>query len=417
VNPHAAERRSNFPDRAALLNVKSHWLAARNANDKFARHGTFEDADRVFQALQHLVTAARPFIKPGEAVRAQEALKAIDAKLMKFGEQLDDTPASRRQTPITINSLVGDFDILQDLIHRAMMDAFDHGDEGTSADPDLWINEGFEQLRHSDPGQHVAIPNQAPYSAFSEVGVDLKSMSYIAHGKFGAAYDIGGERVAKFTTDLGEATTSAFVRDHGPLTYTWTIHHVFELTELEREAFLQWAVTVPDIDRKKTLHLIIGEKLIPLQESERLLTKQVYRWLKDVFKVKNSAELTPALAAKLLKTIDDAPADVLGPPIENGQEWKAIMRWYIAALSELQQIGVGFRDYHSKNVMKAPGGGHKLIDLGLSSSPVGDLEPLSSSPVKESRWHRDGELWTNGRQWIASNPIEEWSKDHKEIRG
>src|SRR4029077_624782 len=116
------------------------------------------------------------------------------------------------------------------------------------------------------------------------------------------------------------------------------------------------------------MFLITGERLIPCPD--RPIVKAVYRWIKGNLGIKNSMDMTAEkydACLSILKSAHKRQAHVPGTH-HSVAEWGPIAQFYFLALRELAVYGVGFRDFHSANVMMNPGGGRKLIDLGLSSS-------------------------------------------------
>lgn len=236
----------------------------------------------------------------------------------------------------------------------------------------------FEILPQASPDTFTSDALDVPYRQFQAIGVDLKSMSFLGNGQYGAVFDIGDGRIVKLTTDTKEADVSAYVKTLG-LRYVWRIDHVYELTQPQVDAIYHWRKDMQTF-APKHLNAIVGERLNLF--TDKLNYKVASRWLSKTVGIAGSQSLNAGLYQRLRGFLDtfERRGEVSGwvpPDPKEGSAWVQYARFIVEALWELNQHDVAFADFHKNNVMYR-GNDMVLVDIGLSRSPrKGELELLA----------------------------------------
>ena len=171
----------------------------------------------------------------------------------------------------------------------------------------------------------------------------------LGEGKFGAAYDIGGGKIMKITTDKNEAFASSLVAGKNVMG-VWKVDSVWNYKP------------------EKDVFVIIGEKL----EMKEKKAWDAIELLGDAFEMNSEEEGIKAHIAKqqAYSSFYYKDKDLAGIMIGLGGD-KAAMDLAFG-MNALINMGIIFNDLHPGNVAWK-GNKPKIIDLGQSQSGYGKI--------------------------------------------
>jgi hypothetical protein len=211
--------------------------------------------------------------------------------------------------------------------------------------------------------------------ALIDEGIDPLTMAHLGTGTRGAVFDIGAERVAKFTTDQDEAEVSRYLAGR-EMRYIWPIRSVLAMSQPQASELISMR---PELKKfvGKPMWLVVGRRLDAVPDQDQMLA--AIRWLK-ARGVRGSLGLAPLRAAALRTELDRIEkTGETGDPALLAGAWVGYARFVLDAYYELRRAGIGFHDLHAGNVRQGPRG-PLLIDLGYSSPPVEDpIPPLEAA--------------------------------------
>jgi hypothetical protein len=239
-------------------------------------------------------------------------------------------------------------------------------DEAVSRDD----HRGFARLSEIvEPRTSKVRPVLSAVNQFLRVGVNVKTMQLLGKGTKGYTFDVGAERVAKFTTDPKEAAVSNYAKG---LTwrYVWRVYGVYLLKPaqvLEACRYHPEMVFKPKFD----VWLIVGEKLFPV--SNRKAWLRAFRWIKVNHGIRGTRNLNQSIFDGMMLRIErmrQSPDNL--PPV---QPWLDYAAFILRALMEMKSQGIEFHDTHVGNIGMSPVG-PKFFDLGYSTAPSGSRIPV-----------------------------------------
>jgi cytidyltransferase-like protein len=180
-------------------------------------------------------------------------------------------------------------------------------------------------------------------------GIDISKLKFIAAGGMGAAYDMGGGKVLKITSDPSEAVTAQAIKGKN-LEHIYRVYDVFRFKEED--------------DGIQPVYAIVQEKLFPIRET-------LGNWAFSL------ALLRQFLAPKHRPIAwEEARAGVIAErnrtsKKQDGQLYADILEKMGVGdiVDELAKLGIVFFDYHPGNIMKRADGTPVVIDLGVSTVP------------------------------------------------
>jgi len=213
-------------------------------------------------------------------------------------------------------------------------------------------------------------------------GINASSLGYLGHGAMGIAFDAGGGKVLKVTTDAREAVTSNSLKGKTALQHVVKIFDVFRFPGEE-----------------PLIYGIVTEKLTELSATEKRDVDRATDFmgehddLIEIVATKSWEEFENALYEKYkeeaAKELGVDPNDPKGAnkirkatTRQYGFNINLLKKYNIPEMhAELRQHNIEFADYHSGNVMKR--GSHYIInDLGKSNSPGAEPDVLEHASRK-----------------------------------
>lgn len=208
--------------------------------------------------------------------------------------------------------------------------------------------------------------------------IDVEKLHALGNGEMGIAYDMGGGKVLKVTTDAAEAKSSNLIKGRN-LTHVVRIDDVFRFGKSVA---------------KEPLYGIVQEKLTPLSDAEKGEFRHAIAFVREngqlleMLATRNWDDFTKAIYAL---AYDDAENEISADARDRGDQVdrnsplfqrqakrsaENMQRFVISRLQqfgvremsrELQSVGIQFADYHEGNLMKR-GGQFVITDLGASKS-------------------------------------------------
>lgn len=169
-------------------------------------------------------------------------------------------------------------------------------------------------------------------------------------GGFGAAYDIGNNKVLKLTRDKVEAYAAEKLRKH-PIPEAY---HVFDVFKIDKSGPLD-------------TFGIVMEKL------EQLPYYDEWREAIGVLKTMTNSLLTVEAVRGYFDELQSAFYEGHQPP-------DGFIEWAFSAAQHFAELGIVPRDFHGKNLMKRPGTNeHVIIDIGAASRAPRQNLPQASA--------------------------------------
>jgi len=221
--------------------------------------------------------------------------------------------------------------------------------------------------------------------------IDVSKLRKLGAGTKGIAYDVGGGKVLKVTSDHTEAQASHSITGD-------TLNNVVKIFDVFKFG---------KVKSNDTLYGIVQEKLAPLSSTEQKEIVELFNFIDASSKLLTSiaTETWDQFVNKLYSEIEDDVTKELGvdpksPAGENkirkvaANKHAAIVgklkKYNIhGMISDLRKSNIQFADYHEGNVMKR-GSEYVINDLGMSKSQGGDppvfenlLRSMTESVIKE----------------------------------
>lgn len=212
-------------------------------------------------------------------------------------------------------------------------------------------------------------------------GFDVSTLKVLGHGEMGIAYDAGGDKVLKITTDASEAKASFKIKGKN----LKSVVHIDEV----------WKI--PETDPQ--LYALATEKLTPLSNNEKDLAKNAFEFIRSHEPALRSIAtddwdtFVGVLYEELEKdTIQESGLnpDLPGPANKIRKATTRRHTFIVSKLKELRvpemvddlrQAGIQFGDYHEDNLMKR-GNEFVINDLGSSKVAGGGDPPVLEKMIR-----------------------------------
>lgn len=251
--------------------------------------------------------------------------------------------------------------------------------------------------------------------------VTVANLKPLGHGEMGIAYDMGGDKVLKVTTDESEAKSSNLIKGKQNLKHIVRIDDVFQF---------------PNTD--PPIYGIKSEKLDDLTEQDIAQVKRAFDFIDAHENIVESmaTDTWEVFVEKLYTAIEydvtkESKLDPEIPGAKNKIRKLAVRRHEFITFSlkelkvdqmmkELRQVGIEFADYHEGNIMKRQGD-FVINDLGLSKSngaapPI--LEKIMSTLMNDiafgfgsSQIGAQGSQWSNGGNMFTDQETDPEKKE------
>lgn len=237
--------------------------------------------------------------------------------------------------------------------------------------------EGFQ--KGVDPEQGEELLKIHADNIKKKRGFTINNPRLLGKGTRGAAYSIGGGKVAKVTNDKTEAVAMQKVKD-GKFKHVVRVFDVFRFRDTELFCIVQEELKPLDVEENNELNGIIGTTALP-----KMLELHGGQW-------EPAREAMIQMFHKQMDSIQD-PQEKKDYDAQVRGHWKLMKDKYgiVDMVKELEKNGITFFDFHGGNVMKRQGGEYVLIDLGFSKVSGGKDPDVLETVLKEIAVVGEGE--------------------------
>lgn len=294
----------------------------------------------------------------------------------KFKEKVSGSNAAKitNEMPIPVEPL-HDAEPEGPLLLTREADLFG-GDSSSTQTPDS----SRADLNSAGGDDAIEAAIKANATPFKKHGIDVSNLTRLGSGEMGVAYDIGGNKVLKITTDASEAKAS----------------HAIKGKKLSR------VVQVDDVWKLRgtepTLFALVTEKLNELSQEEKNEVKTAFAFIREHEPVLASIatqswdEFVDKLYAEMEKdTAEESGIDQKSPGGKNRIRKITVRKHSFIVnklkelkidemVADLRRVGIQFADYHEDNIMKR-GNEFVINDLGSSKTGGGGVVPVLESCI------------------------------------
>lgn len=305
---------------------------------------------------------------------------------------------------------------------------------------------------------------EANEKALAKYGIKATGLKKLGSGQDGIAYDLGGDKVLKITTDVPEAQAANTIREKGRnLKHVVHVDHVFRfrpqtvyrgadlygiveeklsaLSQQEKDEFGKISSFWLDPDYKNITRKSIQDGNYPalldaIKDVLKQLAAEGNGWSmgESVFQPGASKSATTA-PARSVKTVaaskpPERPSTTATQNPSQQQNTidaqisyidKTLRKFKIPEMfKDLRTLGITFSDYHEGNVMKR-GSEYVINDLGRSegglAQDIPDLEEIVSATIREVLFAGPGntQVGTRAGSSMQSRPLHPEDPDTQEI--